>query len=123
MPKQPPHLIDRLTDRIGVEIERVSDSMADKVNAELLDDNRELPRAAFLDYWRQNWGDPQWRMTQHQRMGDRAFIDATNEAFGAPKPEPLTRLAREGMARGAVNRTQAAVPEPAPAPEPPGPGY
>jgi|SRR5690349_7206454 len=111
-----PHLVDRLSERIGQEVERVTDHLADKVNAELLDDNRELPRGQFLDYWRRNWGDPQWRAQQLERMGPNDFVDAANEAFGAPKPEPLGRLAREGMAKAAVNRTQAAVPEPA-APE------
>lgn len=127
MPK-PQHLIDRLSDRISTEVERVSDGMADKLNAELLDDNQELSDAAFRQYWVQNWGDPQWRAKTQERMGARAFVDAANEIFGAPKPEPLSRLAREGMAKRGVAQAQEAVPStpqmPAPqAPPMAGPGY
>src|SRR5690242_16589159 len=105
-----PHLVDRLSERIGQEVERVTDHLADKVNAELLDDNRELPRGEFLTYWRQNWGNPQWRAQQLERMGPNDFVDATNAAFEAPKPEPLGRLAREGMAKQAVAKVQAPTP-------------
>lgn len=124
MPKTP-HLIDRLSDRISSEIERTTDVMADKLNSELLDDNQELSDPAFRQYWIQNWGDPQWRAKTQERMGSRAFVDAANEIFGAPKPEPLSRLARQGMAKQGVAQAQAAVPE-LPAPQAPpmaGPGY
>ena len=137
------HLVDRLADRMLGEVERVSDKLADKVNAELLDDQQELPRAQFLERWRAQWGDPQWRMQQYERMGPEGFYDATMDAFDAPKPVPLGRLARDGMsnsrgiARQGVAQSQApgasgGLPAPTEAPPPPpappgvagqGPGY
>jgi hypothetical protein len=115
------HLVDRLSDRIASEVERVSDDLAGKVNAELLDDQHELPRAQFLERWRASWNDPQWRMQQYQRMGAEGFYDATMDAFGAPKPAPLGRLARDGMTTMAKQGVaQAQAPAGAPPPEEPG---
>jgi hypothetical protein len=111
------HLVDRLSTRIGETVERVSDTLAGHIDAELLDDTQEVSQGQFLEHFRSRWPDPAWRQQMLERMGANGFYEAAMQAWGGTKPEPLGRLVRDGQTRQA-GRGQELPPDAAPAPPP-----
>lgn len=95
MPEPKPFL-QTLVDAVHDEMDTDSAKLAFALKNEL-DPNYVNPGASkYLDWWRQNWTDPNWRSEQLDRVGPDQFLKTSYEAFGLtdemPNFEKLSHL-------------------------------
>lgn len=88
------HFLDRVSGRVGREIERDTDALADRLAAELLDDQQELSKREYAAWFRERFQqEPGFAAKMRERIGPEAFNAAYAAAFGVPQRDlTLARL-------------------------------
>lgn len=88
------HFLDRVSDRVGREIERDTDALASRLAAELLDDQQELSKREYAAWFRERFlQEAGFAAKMRERIGAEAFNAAYAAAFGVDKRDlTLARL-------------------------------